>query len=98
MGFITEFNWALKLAEVGEVEPRKVYNFRKKDMRVYPINIPIDLINHKWEPIAKVIIKETTVKDNETSGKYLVVKVYEGIEKQVLTKYWQETVSIIKGD
>jgi len=101
MGFKAEFNWALKLKqEQGlALKPKKgkSYSFSKDEYRIYPIGIPIDLVNAKWEAIAKVEIEESTNWNGKTRGTYRILKVYEGQEKEVLTKYWRETVEIILG-
>jgi len=102
MGFKTEFNWALKLKPENGLDEKvlkvgEIYEFSKDEYRVYPVNIPIDLINQNWEPVAKIIIVEFKNSDGRTSGKYRVLKIYEGEEKRILTNYWRETVQIIKG-
>jgi len=101
MGFKTEFNWALKLKpEQGldeeNLEVEKIYKFSKKEYRVYPVGIPIDLLNRNWEAVAKVVIIEFKNNDGRTEGKYKVIKIYEGREKEVLTNYWRENVKLIK--
>ena len=63
MGFKTEFNWGLKLKpsdglDEKSLEAGKVYEFCKKEYRVYPVGIPIDLINERWEPVAKVLVTD----------------------------------------
>ena len=99
MGFKTELNWALKLKlGLQDLKINKVYSFSKDEYRVYPIGIPIDLINDKWEAVAKVIIIEAKNSDEKTTGKYKILRLYEGKEKEVLTKYWRETVEYIKGE
>jgi hypothetical protein len=102
MGFQTEFNWALKLKlknglDENKLEIDKLYDFSKKEYRVYPVGIPIDLINQNWEPVAKVMVIEFKNLEGKTHGTYKVLKIYEGQEKEILTNYWRETVEIIKG-
>ena len=101
MGFKTEFNWVLKLKpEQGlreqELETSKEYRFLKQEHRIYPIEIPIDLVNEDWEAIARVIITEVNNFEGKTSGKYKVIKIYEGREKQILSKYWQENIELLR--
>lgn len=103
MGFKTEFNWALKLKpEQGlneeSLEIGKIYDFSKREYRTYPIDMPIDLINQNWEVVAKVIVVESKNSDGKTQGKYKVIKIYQGQEKEFLTNYWRETIQIIKGE
>lgn len=103
MGFETEFNWALKLrSEEGldeeGLKAGESYDFSKEGDRIYPVDIPIDLINRNWEAVAKVIVTRVENSEGETSGKYRVLKIYKGEEKEILTDYWRETVQFIRGD
>jgi len=103
MGFKIELNWALKLKpenglDENNLEVGEIYEFSKEEHRVYPVNIPIDLINNNWEAVAKIIIIEVKNAGGKTSGRYKVLKIYKGEEKKVLTNYWRETVQIIKGE
>ena len=102
MGFKVEFNWALKLKpenglKEDELEVGKTYEFWKSGNRIYPLNIPIDLINQNWEAVAKIIVVEFKNLENRCLGKYKVIRLYEGEEKRILTDYWREIVQIIKG-
>lgn len=102
MGFKTEFNWALKLTpdqglDEKTLEINGIYGFSKHEYRVYPIGMPIDLINKDWEAVAKVIILESNTSEGKTTGKYKVIKIYEGLEKEILTNYWRETIQFVKG-
>jgi len=91
MGFKTEINFVLKLDEFKEkLVEDKVYDFKKNELRIYPINIPIFLANKKWEILAAVSILETTAGSDQTCGKFKVVKVYEGQQKSTLTKTFQD--------
>ncbi|MBN2422673.1 DUF2584 family protein [Candidatus Woesearchaeota archaeon] len=74
-----------------ELEENKTYLFNKKEERVYPINIPIDLVNQDWEVIAKVLIKEITIKQDQTNGKFFVLKKYSNNERKFLTDNLKET-------
>ena len=101
MGFQVEFNWALKLKpenglDESSLEIGNIYDFSKNEYRIYPVNIPIDLINKNWEFVAKVIVIEFKNSEGKTSGKYKVLKIYEGKEKEILTNCWRETVQILK--
>jgi hypothetical protein len=102
MGYITEFNWALKLKpEQGlhenSLEVGMIYDFSKEENRIYPLDIPIDLINENWEAVAKVVITQLENKKGKTSGKFKVLRIYKGTEKDILTNYWRENIQIIKG-
>jgi|APSaa5957512576_1039674.scaffolds.fasta_scaffold236456_1 hypothetical protein len=95
MGFKTEFNWALKLKpeqglDENKIEIDKIYSFNKDEYRIYPVDMPIDLLNKNWEAIGRVIIVESTNKENKTIGKYKVLKIYETEEKELLSKYWKK--------
>jgi len=102
MGHVVEFNWALKLKpaqglDEDKLEVGMIYNFCKEGNRVYPLDIPIDLINENWEAVAKIIIIDLENKKGKTTGKFKVLRIYKGKEKEILTNYWRENVQIIKG-
>jgi hypothetical protein len=102
MGHKIEFNWALKLEPTQGLDEKnlkvgEIYEFIKEGYRVYPLDLPLDLLNQKWEAVAKIIIVEIRNENQKTKGKYKVLKIYGGKEKEVLTNYWRENVQIIKG-
>ncbi len=95
MGFQTEFNWVLKLSpeqglDEASLKAGKTYGFSKEGYRVYPVDMPIDLLNSGWEPVARIIIKESANSAGRTTGRYEVLWMYEGEEKRILAKYWQK--------
>jgi hypothetical protein len=101
MGFPIEFNWALKLKpEQGlnesELYEGRIFEFSKEGYRIYPIDIPIDLINKDWEAVAKVVIREVTLKEGNTSGKYEVIEVYDKNKREERTRYWRKIVEFKK--
>lgn len=80
MGYRIEFNWVLKLKpEYGlpeKLEKGKVYNFKKPEERIYPINMPIGLCNYKNDEIlASIIITEFKVSKNKTEGKFKILSI-----------------------
>ena len=93
MGFQIKFNWVLQIDLQDQLEPNKEYNFSKTGNRVFPIKTPIDLINLNRIAIAKIELLEFMNTENNTSGKYIVLKVYSGEEKNILTNYWEENQS-----
>ncbi len=103
MGFKTEFNWILKLKpEQGLNEHKLVdgqtYSFSKEEYRVYPMGIPIDLINSNWEALAKVEIVSSTTASGKTLGQYKVLRLFSPEEKELATKYWRNNLEIMKGE
>jgi hypothetical protein len=95
MGFVTEFNWVLKLSPEQGLDEKKLgqgksYGFSKDGYRVYPVDMPIDLLNNDREAVARVVVKECANSEGKTTGKYEVLRVYEGKEKQMLSRYWQK--------
>jgi hypothetical protein len=90
MGFPIKFNWVLQTNQNSSLEVGKTYNFSKSGNRNFPLGTPIDLINSKREAIAKISVLEFTNKKDETTGKFRVLKIYEGEEKTILTAYWIE--------
>ncbi len=76
MGFQIKFNWVLQINLQNQLELDKEYNFSKTGNRVFPIKTPIDLINLDRTAIAKIEILEFKNTENNTSGKYILLKVY----------------------
>ncbi len=91
MGFQIEFNWILKLLEINdnELSAGFVGNFVKHGIRIYPINSPIDLVNGKWEAVARCVILSVTIDQNETRGEYKIIEVYDDVKKSLLTEHWE---------
>ena len=59
MGYISEFNWVLKLKpeqglDEDNLELNTEYSFNKKDRRIYPLGLPILLVNNDWEAVGTV--------------------------------------------
>ena len=65
-------------------------NFKKSEKRIYPLEIPVFLVDSLWNVCASVIIKEFTVKDDITSGTFEVVRVFSYDENETLTKVMRE--------
>ncbi|RLF64915.1 MAG: hypothetical protein DRN30_04875 [Thermoplasmata archaeon] len=102
MGFVTEFNWVLKLKpEQGfpeEIKEGLTFEFKKQDYRVYPVGIPVYLVDKSWVAVALVLIKEISWKDDSTQGKAVIVKVFSEEEKEVATRLLRKTVEVAKGE
>jgi len=101
MGSKVEFNWALKLkSENGLNEDilkeGEIYEFTKTGNRVYPINIPIDLINQDWVALARIIVLEYTNKENIMSRRYRIIRIYNETEKRTITDYWKKDLDRLK--
>jgi len=78
VGYKIEFNWVLKLKpEYGmpkKLEIGKVYDFKKPEERIYPINMPIGLCSYKSDEIlATIIVTEIKVSKNKTEGKFKIL-------------------------
>lgn len=87
MGFLYEFNWILKLPQIDpEISIGKVYNFAKSGIRIYPIGTPVELVNDKWEVIARCIINSITITQNMTEGEYIIIELYSKSKQIVLTE------------
>ena len=90
MGSDMRMNWALQIEPPSELEEKAVYNSQKPGNRIFPLETPIDMIDMEREAIAKIKVTEFTNKPGTTTGKYSIVKIYQGQEKQVLSDYWRE--------
>lgn len=89
MGYKTEFNWILKLnkqqgLDENELVENNIYEFFKREHRIYPLEIPIDLVNEDWVVLGQIIILEYTVGGGHTNGKYKVIEIYTEDKKRRL--------------
>ena len=90
MGFIVEYNWVLKISQIEyPLIVGEKYNFEKNAIRIYPLNIPIDLLNKDWEAVGSCVITELSYHNNVTVGKFKVLEIYSGNKKNILTEYWK---------
>lgn len=90
MGYKTIINWILKLNDIPTLETNKSYKFLKEKNRVYPLHLPLFLVNENLEVIAAVEITTYSVFEDKTAGMYKVIKIYKDEQKQILTKTIQE--------
>ena len=99
MGFQVEFNWMLKVADLDETALciQKTYPFFKSGLRVYPIDIPIDLVNGNWEAVGRCFISDVSLNSEGTNGHYTVIEIYDKSKRDFLTNYWRSLLMITKG-
>lgn len=100
MGSLLEFNWILKLSDksIISLSIGTVYHFKKDGIRMYPIDVPIDLVNQNWEAIACCTISKIIITSNSTKGEYRVVEVYNDDKKAFLTEQWRKVLRHVTGD
>lgn len=92
MGSFFEYNWILKLSGINskELKLETDYRFKKKGMRIYPINMPIDLVNANWEAIARCMISSISISSDYTEGVYSILEIYDENKKRVLSEQWKK--------
>lgn len=100
MGCIYEWNWILKLnnQQMPDLQLGTPLTFCKKGIRIFPVNIPIDLLNENWEAIARCVITSVTMEEKQTRGTYRIVKMYDKEEKELLTKIWSDILCYATND
>lgn len=64
----------------------KKYKFRKKEHRLYQINVPMDLRTKDWKFLGRIVITEFTVGNGKTEGTFVFVKDFTKGEKDTITK------------
>lgn len=94
MGCLYEFNWILKLPSVNRetLVVGKQYSFEKNGIRIYPINIPIDLVNDNWEAIARCVISTISISSCQTTGEYKILEVYDEKRSKVFSEQWRKVL------
>ncbi|MDH5528043.1 MAG: DUF2584 family protein [Nitrospirota bacterium] len=93
MGQPVEMNTVLKLStDQGLPEDPVVgetYTFQKSGPRIYPIGVPVELIDDNWQTLGKAVIDEFTINLEETRGRYRLVKRFTADEAQAFNKVWR---------
>ncbi len=64
----------------------KKYNFNKNGHRLYQIKVPMDLRDENWNAYGRCVITEYTLGNNKTTGIYVIVKVFDKVQGEQVTK------------
>lgn len=90
MGFSVTFNWVLQVNPPDVLEIKARYEFEKEGNRIFPLNMPIDLIDKNRNAMAKIKVITFQNTLEKTKGEYEILKIYTDDEKRILTHYWIE--------
>ena len=98
VGFQYEFNWMLKLSALDEqqLQVNHKYPFTKAGVRIFPLDMPVDLVNGNWEAVARCVINRITITLEETTGEFKVIEIYDKQKRELLTRQWRNLVKITK--
>jgi len=102
VGSVVEINWMVKLdtsqgVDHHDLSGHSEFCFCKKGRRLYPINIPLDLLTSEWVAVARVIVLRTEATNEFTKVHCKVLRVLSPEEREFLTAYWRETASFVAG-
>ncbi len=83
MGFQVEFNWVLKLSDSETVkflssETGSGVYVEKRGERLYPLRMPVELVDEHWRVCAVVEITEVTIGDDRTRLRVNLVRMGTG--------------------
>ena len=100
MGCIYEWNWILKLnqQQIPDLKLGIPFTFCKKGIRIFPINMPIDLVNENWEAVARCVITSTTMEEEQTRGIFQIIYIYNTEEGRIVTKIWRDLLCYTTND
>lgn len=92
MGEDLQFNWLLKLSkkDLEFLTKGSINSFEKDGKRVYPTDKLVFLVDEDFSPKGVIKIKEFSIKDKSTYGKYEVLYILEGKEKEVLSSLFRQ--------
>ncbi|MFH0713912.1 MAG: DUF2584 family protein [Candidatus Micrarchaeota archaeon] len=68
-----------------QLEIGKEYHFRKREHRLYQINVPMDLRTNEWKALGRCIVTEYTIGKGRTEGTFVMVKIFNEKESQYAT-------------
>ncbi|MBR9705644.1 hypothetical protein GOV14_01285 [Candidatus Pacearchaeota archaeon] len=83
-------NYILQSGDVGPLIEGEIRLFGKTGPYDFPLDSPIFLFDFDFNVQAAVEVQEYIQSQNFTGGHYKVVKVYSGIEKEVLSRVYRE--------
>lgn len=99
MRFETEFDYVLKIREAqglpGDPQVGETYAFQKTIERIYPLHLPILLVDDDYRAYGKCIILEYTAGGGMTRGKYQIVALFDAAKAKVFTDDLLESVAIV---
>lgn len=81
------------------LELNKEYDFVKNGHRVYQIKVPMDLRTDDWDFLGRIIVTEYIIGNNQTKGKFILIKKFTEEENKIITKTFiseQELENILK--
>lgn len=96
MGFKVEHNSMIRLIEadnIFEVELDKVYEIKRDNARLYPVNIPILLLKEDWTVIGYAVVIELEL---DGTGIELEFKLISKFNKEVSEQYTKDLMEALK--
>ena len=98
MRYPTELDYVLKIRE-GQGLPEDPqlgvsYTFTKTIERVYPLRLPILLVDDDIHVYGKCVILESTVRNGMTTGIYEIVDLFNEEKSEIFTQDLKESFKI----
>ena len=96
MGYKLEVNTMIRLIEtdnINEIEFDKVYEIKRDNARMYPVNIPLLLLKEDWTVIGYAIITELELKKE---GSEIEFKLISKFDQQVSERYTRDLIEALK--
>ena len=90
MGYHLEFNCLLVVPntelDLSTLEIGKRYKVEKKEERLYPLNIPIEICDKNYKYYGKVAVRKLSLETGKTFLEIEVLKIFDENEAEVYTK------------
>jgi hypothetical protein len=91
VGYNAEFHWRLMLDNDQCLDEKvwrigEEYEFTTDGHKIYPLDTLIQLVNEEWMALASVMVREFTIGDGKTRGRYQVLRVYDEKTKQIISE------------
>ena len=81
MGMPCEINSILKLKRSQDYPPRlavgELLSAEKDSYRIFPLDVPLQLVDEDWLAYADIIIEKLTWKKQKTLLEFRVARIYE---------------------
>jgi hypothetical protein len=91
IGYNVDLRWLLKPEHQEGIDAKVLrigekYEFTAEGHGVYPLEVPIHLIDDDWTAVASVMIIELYIGKGKTRGSYQVLRVYDDKLRQIISE------------
>lgn len=90
MGYKIEHNTMLRLTNADEIdiaslELNKIYEIKRDNARIYPVDIPILLLSEEWRVLGYIAIRELELSKAGSEIEFEIIKLFSNEVQEIYT-------------